>query len=584
MGNDSKLPYEQMIWNNITKAKERNEKCSNEPLQEAFQKSFSKPNELAMKPRDFTNKKEANQKIKIYIGKDCKVFVKPSSKPVAMIICKIPGASYDIKANEWTFDVDHYDNVQKEFVKNKLLFDKIPNGTVMLAKKTIKSDLYKFEGGIYDQLMDFQRDSVNFAINRNGRILIADDMGLGKTIQALAIANYYKIEYPLLIIAPASLCYSWVESITRFLGEEATLVREKSDLGGRISIMSYSIAVNIIDSLSLIKYGVVICDECHYFKSMVSKRTKLLLPIVQKAPRLLMLSGTPATSRPLELYPILSALDKSLYPTFAAYGLRYCDARKKGMYMDYKGCSNALELGIVIEKAFMIRRLKDQVLSQLPKKFRRQILIETKAHKANLQLKGELLDENVDVQLMVEYKEAAIIKKEPVVKYLETIVEKNIKCLVFAHHKEMLDALEEFCKEKAVGYIRIDGSTLAGKRQGLVDQFQKNDNIRMAVLSLTAASTGLTLTAGKAVIFAELYWNPGTMLQAEDRIHRIGQVDSVDIHYLVAKNTIDEVVWPKLLKKLSVLESLGMSKNDLKQIKGTGVDEPMQTRLNFKKI
>lgn len=583
MGIEDRTPYEQIILKNITKAKDRTEKSFGQQEQQFLFKKDQRPS--VFKPlENITKPKEISNKIKIYIGKDCRVYVKPSSKPVALILSKLSGSSYDIKNNEWSFDVENYDVAIKEFSKNKLLFDKIPPGTLILAKKTIKSDIFPFEGGIYDLLMDFQRDSVNFAINRNGRILLADDMGLGKTIQALAIANYYKLEYPLLILAPASLCFSWVESISQFLGENATFVRDRCDLGDKISVMSYSIAVNIVESISLVKYGVVICDECHYFKSLTSKRTKLLLPILQKSPRLIMISGTPATSRPLELYPILCALDKSLYPSFPVYGNRYCDAHKRGLFMDYRGCSNALELSIVIEKAFMIRRLKDQVLSQLPKKFRRQVFLDTKANKINLQLKGDFIGENPDAQLMIEYKEAAMIKKEPVIKYLESVLDKNIKCLVFAHHKEMLDGLEDFCKEKQVKYIRIDGGTLQGKRQGFVDQYQKDSNVRIAILSLTAASTGLTLTEGKAVVFAELYWNPGTMLQAEDRIHRIGQVDSVDIHYLVAKNTIDELVWPKLLKKLSVLESLGMSKNDLKQIKSTDVNTPVQTRLNFKKM
>lgn len=583
MGFEDKTPYEQIILNNIAKAKNKTEKSfqtenqQSEDKRENYNSVFKSFESSNNKPSDTTNK------IKIYIGKNCQVFVKPSCKSIAVILAKLDGSNYDIKNNEWSFNVEDYDSVIKEFTKSKLLFDKIPTGTLTLARKIIKSDVFNFEGGIYDLLMDFQRDSVNFAINRNGRILLADDMGLGKTIQALAIANYYKLEYPLLILTPASLGCSWIESISQFLGEDATMIHERSDLGDKISVVSYNTAVNLIESISLIKYGVIICDECHYLKSLTSKRTKVLLPILQRTPRLIMISGTPATSRPLELYPILYALDKSLYPSFPAYGARYCNAHKRGLFMDYKGCSNAIELSTVIEKAFMIRRLKDQVLSQLPKKFRRQVFLETKTHKFNLQMRGEFIGENPDSQLMVEYKEAAVIKKEPVINYLESIIDKNIKCLVFAHHKEMLDSLEEFCREKQVKYIRIDGSTLQGKRQGLVDQYQKDPSTRIAILSLTAASTGLTLTEGKAVIFAELYWNPGTMLQAEDRIHRIGQNDSVDIHYLVAKNTIDELVWPKLLKKLSVLESLGMSKNDLKQIKGVKCDDPVQTRLNFKR-
>ncbi|ELA42275.1 uncharacterized protein VICG_00675 [Vittaforma corneae ATCC 50505] len=578
-----KLPYEQLMWKSINKTRE---KVLNLPFQTQNENKSRSSVKIEKNDLQVEDSKNITTpfKVKISLNKNCRVLLKPSNKLIALVLSKLPRSSYDTKSNEWTFDVEYYEEVVKELVKSKIIFDKIPQGTITLAKRTYKNDSYDLQGGIYDILMAFQREAVNFAINRNGRILLADDMGLGKTIQALAIANYYKLEYPLLILSPASLCYNWLDSVQRFLSEEACIIREKTDFGCRIAIMSYNLAVNFIDVLNTCKYGVIICDECHYLKSMNSKRTKLLLPLLQKSSRLIMISGTPATSRPLELYPIICALDRGLYPSFQVYGSRYCDGRKIGTFFDYRGCSNAVELSAVIEKAFMIRRVKDNVLNQLPKKFRRQIFLDTRASESTTLKKGELFGDNLDTRIMQEYNQASIIKREPVIKYMEGIIEKKIKCIVFAHHKEMLDALESFCVEKQIKYIRIDGATQSTKRQNLVDMFQNDENIRIAILSLTACSTGLTLTSGKAVIFAELYWNPGTMLQAEDRVHRIGQCDNVDIHYLVAKNTIDEMVWPKLLKKLTVLESLGISKNELRHVKGTNVDEPVQQRLEFKRI
>lgn len=554
------FPYEQIVWKNIKKAPNTNETPPPRPV--------SQPG-----PRI---------SVKLSLNKDCRVLLKPSSKPVALVLSKLSDASYNTKSNEWTFNVKDYEEVTRELIRSKVSFEKIPSETVALAKRSFRNDMHPLKGGIFDLLMDFQREAVNFAINRGGRVLLADDMGLGKTIQALAIAAYYKLEFPLLIISPAALCWNWRDSVERFMGEQAVIAREKAELGGKITIISYTQAVNLIEGLSLCKFGVVLCDECHYLKSSTSKRTKLLLPILQRAARLVMISGTPATSRPLELYPILRALDKSLYPSFQVYGNRYCNGRKVGLYFDYKGCSNAVELSVVLEKAFMIRRVKKDVLGQLPAKFRRQILLDAGVEPRNIR-REIVLGENPDVQMIQEYKLASLIKKEPVMKYLEGVIDKGVKCLVFAHHKEMLDALEEFCVKKQIRFVRIDGSTISGKRQALVDQFQDDEGVRVAVLSITACSTGLTLTAGKAVIFAELYWNPGTMLQAEDRIHRIGQQDSVDIHYLVAKNTIDEMVWPKIVDKLAVLESLGIGRNDLKHVKGTEEGEGAQGRLNFRR-
>lgn len=561
----NKSPYEQLIWNGIGKAQDPDHQAPADP--------HRRPSSEALPPP---------LKIKIFIGSDCKVHVTPSSKTVSTILARLPGSEYNIGANEWSFHVEHHDAVTRELA-GKAVFDKIPQGTLMLARKEFKTTQHNLEGGIYDMLMSFQRQAVDFAINRNGRVLLGDDMGLGKTIQALSIANYYMTEYPLLILSPASLCHNWMDSVQMFLGEESIIVKEKDDFRSRIAIVSYNLAVSLIDAIVAQRYSVIICDECHYLKSMTSKRTRLLLPVLQRSPRLVMISGTPATSRPLELYPILCALDKTVFPSFPVYGNRYCDGKKMGMHYDYRGCSNAAELSTIIEKAFMVRRTKDSVMSELPLKSRRQVLIDVKRASEALKKTEKVIGEHLDTQVMQEYREAAGLKKDSVTRYLGDILEKNVKCIVFGHHKEMLDALEEFCESKLYRYIRIDGTTVASKRHSLVESYQSDESVRVAVLSLTACCTGLTLTAGKAVIFAELYWNPGTMLQAEDRVHRIGQKDNVDIHYLVARKTIDEVVWPKLLKKLNVLESLGMSRNDLKLVRSANADDPVQGRLNFKR-
>ncbi len=323
-------------------------------------------------------------------------------------------------------------------------------------------------------------------------------------------------------------------------------------------------------------YKVIICDECHYIKSPKSKRTMNLMPILQQSSRLIMISGTPALSRPLELYTVLTALDKNMFTSFFEYGLRYCDAHKVGQFYNYKGCSNAEELNFILQKGMMIRRTKNLVLSQLPAKSRRQVILSIPKQKGIISQNIKFVGENVVSDVMAHYNNTAVLKKKPVEEYLENMIEKGIKFIVFAHHQEMMSHIEEFFERKKQNFIKIDGTTLSSKRFTLIDSFQNDPTIKIALLSLTACCTGLTLTAGTAVVFAELYWNPGTMLQAEDRIHRIGQKSNVDIHYLVCKNTIDEFVWPKLLSKLNVLEKLGIGKNELNEV--GEIDYKQETR------
>jgi hypothetical protein len=139
-------------------------------------------------------------------------------------------------------------------------------------------------------------------------------------------------------------------------------------------------------------------------------------------------------------------------------------------------------------------------------------------------------------------------------------MEEGVKMLVFAHHLEVLDAMEAavkaFCGSGSCAYMRIDGSTDQSKRAQMVNDFQQQDGIRVALLGITAMSTGVTLTAATTVVFAELHWTPGVMLQAEDRAHRIGQCCCVNVKYVVCKGTADDFMWTAFKRRLSVVSSV----------------------------
>ncbi|CAL5346753.1 unnamed protein product [Camellia sinensis] len=152
------------------------------------------------------------------------------------------------------------------------------------------------------------------------------------------------------------------------------------------------------------------------------------------------------------------------------------------------------------------------------------------------------------------YTDSAEAKIPAVLDYVGTVIEAGCKFLIFAHHQPMIDSIYQFLQKKRVGCIRIDGGTPAASRQALVTDFQEKDAIKAAVLSIKAGGVGLTLTAASTVIFAELSWTPGDMVQAEDRAHRIGQVSSVNVYYLLANDTVDDIIWDVVQSKL---ENLG---------------------------
>ncbi|CAM9282494.1 unnamed protein product [Lampetra fluviatilis] len=454
------------------------------------------------------------------------------------------------------------------------------------------------------RLMPFQKQGVRFALEKGGRCMIADEMGLGKTIQAIAVAYIYRAEWPMLVVVPSSLKYLWIEELEKWVPEllpgDIHLVENKTDIRAvtesRVTVLGYGLltadATQLVEALQRRCFQVVLVDESHYMKTRTATRSRLLLPLVQGARRALLLTGTPALARPEELYMQIDALYPNRFGKWTEYAKRYCDARirffgRGQRQWDCKGASNLQELHGRLN-AFMIRRLKDEVLTQLPPKIRQRIpfdLSKEATREVNTMLDEweallKLVRSNscpsssvVQVMSLITrlFKQTAVAKAGAVKDYIKLLLENDsMKFLVFAHHLVMLQACTEAVVESKVRYIRIDGSVPAAERSRLVHQFQNDASIRVAVLSIKAAGQGLTFTAATHVVFAELYWDPGHMKQAEDRAHRIGQCSSVHIHYLIAKGTLDSLLWAMINRKIFVtsstlngrLEQLGVQEAD----------------------
>lgn len=158
------------------------------------------------------------------------------------------------------------------------------------------------------------------------------------------------------------------------------------------------------------------------------------------------------------------------------------------------------------------------------------------------------------------YKETGIAKLPAAIDYVLMLLDGGVsKMLLFAHHLIVLDGLEEAARSHKIPYIRIDGSVSSVKRALAVKEFQASASDGapfIAILAITAAGTGLTLTAASTVVFVELSWTPGLMVQAEDRVHRIGQHRSCNMHYLLAEDGTDGLMWPVLVKKLKVVAQI----------------------------
>ncbi len=321
---------------------------------------------------------------------------------------------------------------------------------------------------LLQNLFPFQVEGVKCAIRRNGRILIADEMGLGKSLQALAAVSFYRLEWPLLIVAPASMVANWREQVFYWIPDlpkeqvQVIFDGKVEALTGDITIMSYDLSVRLADLIKKRQFRVIVADECHALRNSTTKRSKTMVPILQAAQRVILLSGTPALSRPYELHPQISVINPKLFPKSHDYGMRYCDGHETHFGWDFKGTSNATELNVVLEQLIMIRRTKDQVLTQLPPKLRQQVFLEI-PKEARKRLKSstdelfnpDLLvdDANIDdllrsissnVRYIRLYQETAKAKIPAMLDYVADLLDSGHKFIIFAHHIETLDSFSEY--------------------------------------------------------------------------------------------------------------------------------------------
>ncbi|PNJ24204.1 SMARCAL1 isoform 10, partial [Pongo abelii] len=268
------------------------------------------------------------------------------SQDLIALFKQMDSRRYDVKTRKWSFLLEEHNKlIAKVRCLPQVQLDPLPT-TLTLAfasqlKKTSLSltpdvpeaDLSEVDPKLVSNLMPFQRAGVNFAIAKGGRLLLADDMGLGKTIQAICIAAFYRKEWPLLVVVPSSVRFTWEQAFLRWLPSLSpdcinVVVTGKDRLtAGLINIVSFDLLSKLEKQLKT-PFKVVIIDESHFLKNSRTARCRAAMPVLKVAKRVILLSGTPAMSRPAELYTQIIAVKPTFFPQFHAFGLRYCDAKR----------------------------------------------------------------------------------------------------------------------------------------------------------------------------------------------------------------------------------------------------------------
>lgn len=533
--------------------------------------------------RRFYNKKEKKKPVRLSLVKNDILRVqlwKVPEKAVHNLKQKL-----GIYTKKKTFDVSTNDyKTITQWAQNTFEMDDIPPEIWRIRNKP-PFDLFnndKIPTPFWETLFEYQKTGIKAAFNTfGGRVLLADDMGLGKTRQALGFIAHCSPRRTL-IICPSYLRYHWQHSLEHLLNmDNIQLVKKGSEiLEGETCIVSYDMLARLKIPSGV--FEVVVCDESHYVKSRKTKRTKACTPLVKSARFAMLITGTPALNRPIELFSQLHMIRPAYIRTYTNYAKRYCNGKPTPYGYDDRGHSNGHELNWLLRKGFMIRRLKRDVLTQLPAKTRHTVWLEVVAQnlkdieagfkkwkKLNttiykLPTGSEMQREQIFERKKIIselFRATSVAKCDAVVQWVRDKLANGESFIFFAYHRVILDAVENAIQH-SYEYMRIDGSTPAVKRQANVQEFQSNPNMRIAILSIMAAGTGVTLTRVSKVVFGELFWVPGVMIQAEDRAHRISQTQPVEVSYLLGTETLDTYVHPSLCKKLATLDSLVDKRKD----------------------
>jgi len=459
---------------------------------------------------------------------------------------------------------------------------------VMIEERAIElkqaTDTTFVPDGVKADMYPYQRIGVEFFVNNQGRAILADSQGLGKTLQSLAYVAHSKFKRTL-IVCPASVKYSWADETKKWTKLKPTVVDSKEGAdkllndNSQVFIINYDLLEKFLSVITKQRWDCIILDEAHYIKSPRAKRTRAVRAISAYCPAIIMLSGTPFLNRPAELYTLLNIIDPKGWPNYFDFTARYCGGKRTQWGWEAKGATNMLELQQKIAKYFL-RRTKDNVLKELPKKifiempvkldkdtWNRYVIAQNSYRDYLRNIKKRSVEElrtmNHGAERMMQLNELRTLttagKMKAVEELIENILNTGEKVVVFSCYNEPLETLHA----KFKGSVMITGKINAEARSESVKQFQTNPDCRVFFGGIKSAGSGITLTAGTNVVFIDFSWTPGDHSQAQDRIHRIGSTAaSVNIYTMYAKSTIDEMMKEILREKQALFDVIIEGKGD----------------------
>ncbi|WP_053332470.1 DEAD/DEAH box helicase [Candidatus Jidaibacter acanthamoebae] len=397
---------------------------------------------------------------------------------------------------------------------------------------------------------------------------LADDMGLGKTVQTIAVLLEQAEFGACLVIAPTSVCYMWKEECKKFAPKlNCSNIRgdreEQINALGKMDVLicSYGILYQVGELLIRKEWQTVVLDEAQAIKNFNTQRFKIVTEL--KAVNRIALTGTPVENHTEELWNLFEFLNPGMLGARQSFQVKYCKA------IEQEKSTTVRDTLKKIIQPFVLRRVKEKVLEELPPKTEQTIVIEPNIEERGLYeaLRREAIEKIKNLEHMSAVKKRfgilaeitrlrraccasslvndKIVLKNSKLEMLDRIIEElrenKHRALIFSQYVDYLKIVKNRLEQNKISYQYLDGSVVKHLRQKRVEAFQSGEG-EVFLISLKAGGIGLNLTAANYVIHLDPWWNPAVEDQASDRAHRMGQKNSVTVYRLVMKDTIEEKI------------------------------------------
>ncbi|GAA0878241.1 hypothetical protein GCM10009119_12090 [Algoriphagus jejuensis] len=415
--------------------------------------------------------------------------------------------------------------------------------------------------------------------------ILADDMGLGKTLQVITLISQMAArgKVRVLIVAPTTLLFNWKNELEKFApeldyfihhGDRYDTVEEL--LAHSIVLTSYGLVINDLELLTQLEFDLIVADESQAIKNVSSLRYKSITKLRGKLK--IAMTGTPIENGIAELFAHMNFVNPGFFRNFSSFKDNYLKELRNGN-------PEVLEDLRMKIQPFVLRRTKEEVLTELPDKIEEYLYCEMGAAQKKVYeayrneyrefLQGKFDEEGANQSKMYVLegltklrqicdspdlisKEEKGAKSAKIDLLMEHIVEKtgNHKVLIFSQFVKMLDLVKAELASRNIPFSYLDGKSSMKDRENSVNEFQEDSSIRVFLISLKAGGIGLNLTAADYVYILDPWWNPAVENQAIDRCYRMGQEKKVMAYRMICKDTVEEKIMELQKSKLKLAKEV----------------------------